>query len=60
MILETGGKVMVIDAGEEDDGAELVTYLKERNLSQVDVLIITHYDKDHVGGADDADDDDND
>jgi beta-lactamase superfamily II metal-dependent hydrolase len=29
-------------------------------VGKVDVLIITHYDKDHVGGADDVDDDDND
>jgi beta-lactamase superfamily II metal-dependent hydrolase len=52
MVLETNGHTIVIDAGEEDDGQEIVEFLKERNISLVDVLIITHYDKDHVGGAD--------
>ncbi len=52
IVLESGGRAMVIDTGEEDDGQELVDFLKNRNISLVDVLIITHYDKDHVGGAD--------
>ncbi len=52
MVLETNGHTIVIDAGEEDDGQEIVDFLKERNISMVDVLIVTHYDKDHVGGAD--------
>lgn len=52
VILESNGSAMVIDTGEEDDGQEVVDHLKRRNISQVDVLIITHYDKDHVGGAD--------
>ena len=48
IVLESGGRAMVIDTGEEDDGQELVDFLKNRNISLVDVLIITHYDKDHV------------
>lgn len=52
MVLQTSGHTMIIDTGEEDDGQELVDFLKDRNIAQVEVLIITHYDKDHVGGAD--------
>lgn len=52
MVLQTSGHTMIIDTGEEDDGQELVEFLKNRNIAQVEVLIITHYDKDHVGGAD--------
>ncbi len=52
MVLQTGGHTMIIDTGEEDDGQELVDFLKSSHISQVEVLIITHYDKDHVGGAD--------
>ena len=52
MVLQTNGHTMVIDAGEEDDGQELVDFLKNKSIKLVDVLIITHYDKDHVGGAD--------
>lgn len=52
IVLEADGKCIVIDTGEEDDGPEIVDFLKNRNIPIVDVLIITHYDKDHVGGAD--------
>ena len=52
VVLESNGSAMVIDTGEEDDGQEVVDHLKKSNVSKVDVLIITHYDKDHVGGAD--------
>ncbi|MBQ8974532.1 MAG: MBL fold metallo-hydrolase [Oscillospiraceae bacterium] len=52
MVLQCGGEVMVIDTGEEDDGQELVSFLTDRGISSVDCLVITHYDKDHVGGAD--------
>jgi beta-lactamase superfamily II metal-dependent hydrolase len=43
---------MLIDCGEEDDGQEVVDNLTEQGVQKVDVLIITHFDKDHVGGAD--------
>lgn len=47
-----GGQTMVIDTGEEDDGEKLLQTLKSTGADHVDVLIITHFDKDHVGGAD--------
>ncbi len=50
--VQTGNKTMVIDAGEEEDGEELVAFLKNQGISYVDVLVITHFDRDHVGGAD--------
>jgi beta-lactamase superfamily II metal-dependent hydrolase len=43
---------MVIDCGEEDDGKEVLAFLGSRDVKEVDVLMITHFDKDHVGGAD--------
>ena len=52
IVFEYGSFTMVIDAGEEDDGQEVVDFLQKRNIADVDVLIITHYDQDHVGGAD--------
>lgn len=50
--IQTGEDTLVIDTGEEEDGEELVFYLKKQGISQVDTLLITHYDQDHVGGAD--------
>lgn len=52
IVLSCGGQTMVIDAGEEDDGEKLVSDLRAAGADHVDVLIITHFDKDHVGGAD--------
>lgn len=52
IILQSNAEVLVIDTGEEDDGEELVSYLLNQGISQVDALIITHFDQDHVGGAD--------
>ena len=52
IIAQANGKAIVIDAGEEEDGEEIVTYLKNQGLSRIEALIITHYDRDHVGGAD--------
>lgn len=52
IIFRCGEEVMVIDAGEEDDGEEVVDFLKNQGITQVDALIITHFDQDHVGGAD--------
>ena len=52
IVLFCGGETMVIDCGEEEDGQEVLAYLQEEGVSKIDVLMITHFDKDHVGGAD--------
>ena len=51
IVLTCAGETLLIDAGETDDGDEVLSYLREQNAAAVDVLIITHFDKDHVGGA---------
>ena len=52
IILSDESHTMVIDCGEEDDGQEVVGFLQEKGISYIDCLLITHFDKDHVGGAD--------
>ena len=52
IVVENNNEYMVIDVGEEDDGYEIVNYLQDRNIFKIKKLIITHFDKDHVGGAD--------
>ena len=52
IVLMCQDETMIIDCGEEDDGKEVLAYLKSRGIRKVDVLMITHFDKDHVGGAD--------
>lgn len=51
MVLTSENSTVIIDCGEKGDGKEIISYLEEKNISSVDYLIITHYDKDHVGGA---------
>ena len=51
-LIEQNGEYMLIDTGEEDDGQKIVTYLQSHQITTLKALIITHFDKDHVGGAD--------
>lgn len=50
IILKTQNHSVIIDLGEQDDGDEISEFLKENNISDVDYIFITHYDKDHIGG----------
>ena len=52
MVALAGEHALVIDAGEEDDGQEVVDFLWKNGIRRVDAMVITHFDKDHVGGAD--------
>ena len=42
---------VLIDCGEKGFGKTILSYMEENNISRLDYLIITHFDKDHVGGA---------
>ncbi len=50
IIMKTQSHSVIIDLGETDDGDEISEFLKENNITDVDYIFITHYDKDHVGG----------
>ena len=52
IVISCEGRFMVIDAGEEDDGQEVADRIAALGGKFIDILIITHFDKDHVGGAD--------
>lgn len=51
-VVQTEGHNMVIDTGNNDQGEHVVSYLKENGISELDYLILTHPDADHIGGAD--------
>ena len=51
IVIKTAQHAVVIDCGEKGDGKEVVAELEEKGAQSVDALIVTHYDKDHVGGA---------
>ena len=52
ILLTIGENTLLIDTGEDEDGKEVLKYLQDKNISSIDYMIITHFDKDHVGGAD--------
>lgn len=49
--MQCGGENLLMDAGEEDDGAYVAEQLRKMGVRTIDHFIITHFDKDHVGGA---------
>ena len=52
-LIETpGGARILIDAGTNKAGKELAARLEQEGVERIDLMIITHFDKDHVGGAD--------
>ena len=51
IILTTKNHTVMIDTGEDKDGKKIVNYLSEHSITTIDYLIITHFHKDHVGGA---------
>lgn len=54
VIVAPSGKVMLIDAGNNDDEDDIVAYLNNLGIKRIDYVIGTHPDADHVGGLDAA------
>lgn len=52
LITTPQGKRILIDTGTNKGGKQLVKRFEEEGIDHIDLLLITHYDKDHVGGAD--------
>lgn len=53
-LLEADGFFMLIDAGENEQGDKVVTYLHEQGVDQLEYVIGTHPHSDHIGGMDDV------
>lgn len=53
-LIINNGHSMLIDAGNNEDGEKLVTYIKEElNITTIDYVVGTHPHEDHIGGLDD-------
>lgn len=53
-ILTCSGKTMLIDAGNNRWGSEVCDYLESKGITEIDYVIGTHPDADHIGGMDDV------
>ena len=54
ILLLADGKAMLIDAGYKHNAEEVVSYLKNKGVTRLEYVILTHGDKDHVGGMADV------
>lgn len=54
ILAESDGHYMLIDAGENDQGDTVVTYLHSQGIDMLDYVIGTHPHSDHIGGLDDV------
>lgn len=53
-LIINNGHSILIDAGNNEDGEKLVTYIKEElNITTIDYVVGTHPHEDHIGGLDD-------
>lgn len=46
-----GDEAMLIDSGNPDQGSEIRLYLKQHGVEKLKYLLLTHSDRDHIGGA---------
>jgi competence protein ComEC len=53
ILVESAGKYMMIDAGNNEDGDLIENYLKNEGIKELEYVIATHPHEDHVGGMDD-------
>ena len=52
-LIKLNDDVILIDSGNNNDGKNVVSFLQEKGITQIDYLIGTHADEDHIGGIDD-------
>ena len=50
ILLQSGASVVLIDTGYQETADEVLSCLAKRGVGRLDALVLTHYDKDHVGG----------
>ena len=51
ILISKNNKYIMIDTGEESLSNDILNYFRSNNITKLEYLIITHFDKDHVGSA---------
>ncbi len=51
ILVRAGDSCALIDAGYEKTAADVLGYLEGQSVKRLDALVLTHYDRDHVGGV---------
>lgn len=50
-LIQYGSHFVLIDTGEDTCEDKVLSYLKKEKVKEIDLLILTHPDKDHIGNA---------
>lgn len=50
ILVRSEGQTLLYDGGPRSASSYVVSYLQEQNVSEIDYLISSHYDEDHVSG----------
>lgn len=53
ILVKNNDETMLIDAGNNEDGKDVVDFIKEKGISKLNYVIGTHPHEDHIGGLDD-------
>ena len=51
LIQESSGGAMLIDTGTRESASAILEFLRARGIDTLETLLLTHMDKDHIGGA---------
>lgn len=51
ILIQQGSSNILVDTGLQENAAQLISSMRKLGANILDALIITHFDKDHVGGA---------
>ena len=51
ILIVQNGAAILIDTGEQQDAAHILEVLDQYNVEKLNYVILTHYDQDHIGGA---------
>ncbi len=51
IVIRQNETVIMIDTGEEENAPEILSYLNANRITEIDCLILSHFDKDHIGSA---------
>lgn len=50
VLIDADGHKMIYDGGNRENSSRVVAYLRKNNVKEIDYLVASHYDEDHIAG----------